>query len=74
MLETSAFSARTEFSVTTTQKVSSEKAGVGRSGIAWVVRGGKLQDVLFERLTQGLESLTELYDRYAQNVTNANQI
>jgi hypothetical protein len=44
------------------------------SCIAWVVRGGKLEDVSFERLTRGLESLSELYDRYPQNVTNANQI
>jgi hypothetical protein len=34
----------------------------------------KLQIVLFERLTRRLESLRELYDRYAQNVANANQI
>jgi hypothetical protein len=37
-------------------------------------KSGKLQDVLFERLTRGLESLSEPYDRYPQNITNANQI
>jgi integrase len=35
---------------------------------------GKLQEVLFERFTRGLESLSELYDRDPQNVTNGNQI
>ncbi len=37
-------------------------------------KSGKLQEVLFGRLTRGLESLSELYDRHPQNVTDPNQI
>jgi hypothetical protein len=37
-------------------------------------KSGKLQEVLFERFTRSLESLSELYDGRPQNVTNANQI